>query len=478
MGLDELDIKLLAPELILAGFGSLVIVVDLFLTPRSKRANLYLALLGMVVAAAAVLPQVGRNTTSFGGTLVVDDFALFFKAAFLLAAALVALSAQSFLERHPGGEGEFYGLLLFSTTGMMLMAGTRELISIYVALELTSISLYLLAGAARRDQKSSEAALKYLLLGALSSAVLLYGMALLYGLSGTTDLSGIAQAVGSGRSPALLLGMSLVAAGFGFKIAAVPFQMWAPDVYEGAPTPVTAFLSVASKAAGFVVLIRVFNVALPGLSPDWVVLFGTLSALTMTLGNVVALTQTNIKRMLAYSSIGHAGYLLMGVAAASASGLSSLMFYMLAYTFTNVAAFTVVILASKAIPDDRIGGYAGLHKRSPLLAFAMAASLLSLAGLPPMVGFFAKFYLFAAAYQAGLVWLVVLGLLTSAVSLYYYSMVIRQMYLAAPSEEAPVRFSVPAGVSLTLSVAAVFALGILSGPVVGFAQVAVAGMVR
>ena len=473
-----MDLTLLAPELILAVFGALVIGVDLFLAPGSKKANLYLSLLGIVATAAATVSLVGRNTTSFSGMLVVDDFAIFFKLAFLVAAALVALSAQPFLQRNPGGEGEFYGLLLLSTTGMMLMAGTRELISIYLALELTSISLYLLAGSARRDLKSSEAALKYLLLGALSSAVLLYGMALLYGLSGATDLPAIARAVGNGRSPALLLAMSLVAAGFGFKIAAVPFHMWTPDVYEGAPTPVTAFLSVASKAAGFAVIIRVFTVALPGLQPDWVVLFGVLSALTMTLGNVVALTQQNIKRMLAYSSIGHAGYLLLGVAAASAAGISSLMFYLLAYAFTNVAAFTVVILASKAVPNDRIEGYSGLHKRAPLLAFAMAASLLSLAGLPPMVGFFAKFYLFAAAYQAGLVWLVVLGLLNSAISLYYYSAVIRQMYLVAPTEEEPMRFPVAASLSLALSVVAVFALGVLSGPVVCFAQLAVAGMVR
>jgi NADH-quinone oxidoreductase subunit N len=469
---------LLAPELILASFASLVILVDLFLSPSAKRVNLYLTLLGIAASAAAAVSLIGRNTTSFYGLLVVDDFAIFFKLAFLLAAALVALSAVAFLERYPGAEGEFHGLLLFSTTGMMLMAGTRELISIYLALELTSISLYLLAGLAKRDRKSSEAALKYLLLGALSSAVLLYGMALLYGLSGTTELAGIAKAVDQGSSPALMLAMALVAAGFGFKIAAVPFQMWAPDVYEGAPTPVTAFLSVASKAAGFAVVIRVFTVAMGGIQADWVTLFAVLSALTMTLGNVVALTQQNIKRMLAYSSIGHAGYLLLGVAAATVSGTSSVMFYLLVYTVTNVAAFTVVILASRAVPDDRIDGYSGLHRRSPPLAFAMAISLLSLAGLPPMAGFFAKFYLFAAAYQAGLVWLVVLGLINSAISLFYYAWVIRQMYLVAPTEEEPVRFPATAFTSLVVAVAAVFALGVFSDPFVSFATAAAAGLVH
>lgn len=469
---------MLAPELILAVFASLVILLDTFLPPTSKRANLYLALLGIAASAAASVSLVGRNTTSFFGMLVVDDFAIFFKLAFLLAAALVALSAVAFLERNPGAEGEFYGLMLFSTTGMMLMAGTRELVSIFLALELTSISLYLLAGLAKRDRKSSEAALKYLLLGALSSAVLLYGMALLYGLSGTTELSGIAAAVGQGTSPALLLAMAMVAAGFGFKVAAVPFQMWAPDVYEGAPTPVTAFLSVASKAAGFAVVIRVFTVAMGGIQADWVTLFAVLSALTMTLGNVVALTQQNIKRMLAYSSIGHAGYLLLGVAAATAAGISSVMFYLLVYTVTNLAAFTVVILASRIAPDDRIEGYSGLHRRAPLLSFALAISLLSLAGLPPMAGFFAKLYLFAAAYQAGMVWLVVLGLLNSAVSLYYYAHVIRQMYLVAPPDEEPVRFPAAAFASLAVAVVAVFALGILSEPFVSFARVAAGGLVR
>ncbi len=473
-----MNLTLLAPELILAIFGSLVILVDLFLSPETKRVNLFLTLIGIAAAAVASLSLVGRNTTSFFGMLVVDDFAIFFKLAFLLAAGLVALSAVPFLDRHPGVEGEFYGLMLFSTTGMMLMAGTHELVSIYLALELTSISLYLLAGLAKRDRKSSEAALKYLLLGALSSAVLVYGMALLYGLSGSTDLAGIAKAIGQTTSPALLLAMALVAAGFGFKIAAVPFQMWAPDVYEGAPTPVTAFLSVASKAAGFAVVIRVFTVAMPGIQADWVALFAVLSALTMTVGNVVALTQQNIKRLLAYSSIGHAGYLLLGVAAASVAGTSSILFYLLVYTVTNVAAFTVVILASRAVPDDRIEGYSGLHKRAPLLSFVMAISLLSLAGLPPMAGFFAKFYLFAAAYQAGLTWLVVLGLITSAISLYYYAYVIRQMYLVAPSDEAPVRFSAPALVSLAVTAVAIFAMGIYSDPFVSFARLAASTMVR
>ena len=474
----DIDISLLAPEIILAVFASLVILVDLVLPAGAKRVNLFVSLVGIAAAAGAAVSLVGRNAISFYGTLVVDDYAIFFKLAFLLAAALVALSAVSFLERNPGREGEFYALLLFSTTGMMLMAGTRELVSIYVALELTSISLYLLAGLAKRDRKSSEAALKYLLLGALASAVLLYGMALLYGLSGTTELAGIAKAVGAGTSPALLLAMSLVAAGFGFKIAAVPFQMWAPDVYEGAPTPVTAFLSVASKAAGFAVLIRVFSVALGDIQLQWTALFAVLAALTMIVGNVVAVVQRNIKRMLAYSSIGHAGYLLLGVAAATVSGLSGVLFYLLGYTVTNLAAFTVVIMASRSVPDDSIEGYAGLHRRAPFLSLALAVSLLSLAGLPPMVGFFSKFYLFAAAYQAGLGWLVVLGLLTSAISLYYYTYVIRQMYLGVPASEERVGYSMPAFVSLTVAVVAIFALGLFSNPFFVFAQTAVGSMLQ
>ena len=473
-----MDIVLLLPELILATFACLVIIVDLFLPETAKDVDLSLILVGFVASAGATIALIGRNTTSFYGMLVVDNYAIFFKLLFLAAGALVALSAVAFLKRHPGREGEFYGLLALSTTGMMLMASTRELISIYLALELTSISLYLLAGMAKRDRRSSEAAIKYLLLGALSSAILLYGMAVLYGLTGSTDLGEIATALGKNSSPALLLSMSLVAAGFGFKIAVVPFQMWAPDVYEGAPTPVTAFLSVASKAAGFAVVIRVFTVAFPAVQADWISLFAVLSALTMVLGNVVALTQRNIKRMLAYSSIGHAGYVLMGVAAANVAGISSVMFYLAGYTVTNLAAFGVVILASRAIPDDTIEGYSGLHRRSPVLALILALSLLSLAGLPPMVGFFAKFYLFAAAYQAGLVWLVVLGLLTSAISLFYYTWVIRQMYLVAPTNEEPIRFPTTAFVSVAAAAVAIFALGIYSDPFVSFARVAVTSMVH
>ena len=473
-----MNIVLLLPELILATFACLVIIVDLFLPETAKDVDLSLILAGFVASAGASVALIGRNTTSFSGMLVVDNFAIFFQLAFLAAAALVALSSVAFLSRHPGREGEFYALLAFSTVGMMLMASTRDLISIYIALELTSISLYLLAGIAKGDVKSSEAAIKYLLLGALSSAVLLYGMAILYGLTGSTDLGEIAKVIGNAASPALLLAMSLVAAGFGFKIAVVPFQMWAPDVYEGAPTPVTAFLSVASKAAGFAVVIRVFTVALGAVQPEWISLFAVLSALTMVLGNVVALTQRNIKRMLAYSSIGHAGYLLMGVAAANVAGISSVMFYLAGYTVTNLAAFGVIILASRAIPDDTIEGYSGLHRRSPILALILALSLLSLAGLPPMVGFFAKFYLFAAAYQAGLVWLVVLGLLTSAISLFYYTWVIRQMYLVAPASEEPIQFQTTAFVSVAAAILAVFVLGIYSDPFVSFARVAVASMVH
>lgn len=476
-----MDLTLLAPELTLAVVASLVILVDLFIPAGEKglkQIPLYISMAGIALSAALSVGLIGRNALSFGGLLVVDDFAVFFKLAFLLAAGLVALSATGFLQRYSGIEGEFYGLILFSTTGMMLMASTRELISIYLALEITSISMYLLVGMARRDRKSSEAALKYLLLGALSSAVLLYGMALLYGLTGATDLEAIATAIGGEITPALLLAMSLLAAGFGFKIAAVPFHMWAPDVYEGAPTPVTAFLSVGSKAAGFAALVRVFNVGLGSIEVEWVALFAVLSALTMTVGNVVALTQSNIKRMLAYSSIGHAGYLLLGVAAATVSGLSSMMFYLLVYTVTNVAAFTVVILASRAVPDDRIEGYAGLRRRSGLLAAAMAISLLSLAGLPPMAGFFAKLYLFAAAYAAGLGWLVVLGLLNSAISLYYYTYVIRQMYLLPSKDDQPIRFPAPAAVSLVLALVGVLALGIFSDPFVAFAQSAATGLMR
>jgi NADH-quinone oxidoreductase subunit N len=355
---------------------------------------------------------------------------------------------------------------------MMLMATSSELMTIYVSLEITSLSLAFLATWAKRDLRSSEAGLKFFILSAISSAILLYGLALLYGITGSTSLRDIARLLTGGATPAAMLAMSMVVAGFGFKISAVPFQMWTPDVYEGAPTPVTAFLSTASKAAGFAVILRIFQSALGPIQAEWTTLFAVLAVITMTVGNVMAMVQNNLKRLLAYSSIGHVGYMLAGLATGTAFGLSSVIFYLLVYAFTNIGAFAVLIVMARHVPHEDITSYTGLARRAPWLSAAMAFCLLSLAGLPPLAGFFSKLYVFWALAEQGIYWLVLAGLLNSAISLYYYARVIRQMYVVeAPAEElaegsAPRRLAIgfAPGLSLTTAVVGVFVIGWLSGP--------------
>ncbi len=468
-----MNIILISPELAMALGAILVLGLDLLMPlEASRRPLLYVSLLAVAVSASlsAFLASIGG--TAFGGWLVADSYAVFFKLLLLALVALVVLASEDFIHRSGQYEAEFYALLLFATAGLMLMASTTELITIYLSLELSSLSLAFLAAWAKRDPKSGEAGLKFFLLSVMSTSVLLYGMGLLYGVTGVTNLQGIAQVLRSGASPAALLSLSMLVAGFGFKIAAVPFQMWTPDVYEGSPTPVTAFLSTASKAAGFAVVLRVFETALPGIQGDWVSLVGVLAALTMTVGNITALVQTNIKRLLAYSSITHVGYMLVGLAAASSDAISSILFYLVVYGATNLGAFTVVTIMSRFAPDETIASYAGLSRRAPWLSAALAFCLLSLAGLPPLAGFFSKLYLFWAAYQSGLLWLVLLGVVNSAVSLYYYARVIRQMYLAEPEREEPVRMGLAPALSLGASVLAVMAVGLVSAPFITAAQVA------
>jgi len=354
------------------------------------------------------------------------------------------------------------------------MASGNELMSIYLALEVTSLSLSFLAAWNKRDAiagqglKSTEAGIKFFLLSAMSTAILLYGMALLYGVTGATTLVDISKVLTGAPSPAALLSVTMLIAGLGFKIAAAPFQLWTPDVYQGAATPATAFFSVGSKAAGFAVILRIFNGALPGISPEWSVLFGVLAFLTMTVGNLIAIVQTNIKRLMAYSSITHVGYMLIGLAAANADGSSAVMFYLLAYAFTNLGAFIVITIMANYAPDDEISGYVGLAHRSPALAMGLTVALLSLAGIPPFVGFFAKLYLFLAAIRVnnvGLQLLVIWALIMSAVSLYYYGRVIHAMWMreaVEPERVRPASFS--QGLALAASMAGVVAFGIFAAP--------------
>jgi NADH-quinone oxidoreductase subunit N len=479
-----LNLGLLLPELTLAATAILVILLDLAIKQKGWLAAV--SIIGIVVAGGFTINMWGGSLATFNSMLAVDNFALFFKLLFLVIAALVILASVDYVSKLARFQGEYYALVLLAALGMMLMAATAELISIYIALEVASISLYALTGFLK-DPKSTEASLKYLLLGAVASAVLLFGMALVFGFTGQTQLGEIAQAIqslslsGVLASPGLLLGMVLIIAGFGFKIAAIPFHMWVPDVYEGAPTPITAYLSVASKAAGFAVILRVFYSAfgLPSwLSLDWGLIFAVLAAIGMTAGNIIAIPQTNIKRMLGYSSIAQAGYLMVGLATVGFSpavdivGRSGLLFFLASYALTNLGAFIAIIAISNKLDSDLIQDYSGMGKRAPLLALALTLCLISLIGMPPAAGFMAKFYIFSGAVQHGLLWLVVIAVINSVISAYYYLRVVKVMWLGKPAARARVPSSWALRVALSLSCFGVLLLGIVPGYIMKLAELA------
>ncbi len=471
---------LLSPELSLCGIALVVILLDLFI--EQKKALAGISVIGLIIPLALTIALWGEQQASFSGMLVVDNFSLFFKFLILAIAALVILSSVEYASKFARFQGEYYALILLSAGGMMLMASTGELISIYIALELSSISLYALASFLK-DPKSSEAGLKYMILGAISSAILLLGMAFVFGLTGTTHLDQIAANVGGliagGQltdSPALLLGIVFLVAGFGFKIASVPFQMWVPDVYEGAPTPITAYLSVASKAAGFAVILRVFYTAFGAeeISGDWAMIFAVLAAISMTLGNVVAIAQSNIKRMLGYSSIAHAGYIMVGLAAIGTLGKGGVLFFLVGYALANLGAFIAIIAISNKTGSDEITDYSGMARRSPVIALILAFCLISLIGIPPTVGFMAKFYIFNAAIQGNLLWLVIIAVLNSVVSAYYYLRVVKLMYVGEPASEEAIPSSIPLRITLAVTSLGVLILGIYPWLVLRLAETAVA----
>jgi NADH-quinone oxidoreductase subunit N len=403
----------------------------------------------------------------WGGMLRHDWLSFSFTLLFLFGAAMTSLFA---MEMKPlGQKGEFYFLLLVSTIGMILMASSADLIMLFLAIETTSIPLYILAGFYVLDNKSTESGFKYFLFGAMTSAVMLYGFSLIYGFTGTTDIYEITEMIKTGDlSLTLAIGtLILVMVGFGFKISVVPFHFWAPDVYEGAPTPVAGFLSTASKAAGFAVLMRILLTvyADPLVIPYWVIIVAALSVFSMTLGNAMAIPQKNIKRLLAYSSIAHAGYALIGVAALSELGIASVVFYLVVYVVTNLAAFGVVAAFWRISGSDQIADYAALSRRSPTLAIIMLVTFLSLAGMPPLGGFVAKFFVFAAAVNAGLVWLAIIGVLNAIVGLYYYLVVLKVVYLFRSEEEdKPIPMTRPYTLALTILVLGIILLGTLFGP--------------
>jgi len=468
------NLELFLPELSLAVTAIAVILLDLFI--RRKGLLTLVSIAGIAVAAGfAISMWNGSPQAIFNDMLAVDNFAIFFKLLFLFIAAMVILASVDYVNKLSLFHGEYHALLLTATLGMMLMAATTDLISVFVALELTAISFYMLVGFLK-DNKSTEASLKYILLGGVSSAVLLYGMALTFGFTGETQLAEIARSIQGMSSssllssPGLILGLVLLLAGFGFKIAAVPFHMWAPDVYEGAPTPVTMYLSVGSKVAGFAVILRVFfsTFSLPEtLSLDWGMVFAALSVVSMTLGNVLAIQQSNIKRMLAYSGIAHSGYIIIGLATVGLShssdiiGQSSVLFYVVAFALADLAAFTAIIAISNKVKSDLIKDYSGMGKRAPMLASVLTLSLISLTGLPPAAGFIAKFYIFSGAVANGLLWLIIIAVINSTISAYYYLRVAKLMWLGEPASEDSMPSSFALRLALAISCLGILLLGIV-----------------
>ena len=435
-GFSSLDFFYILPELVLTG-GAMLLLLLAVLVPRRDGLLLWTALAAVALTLVLVVRFFGLDVTASRGLLAIDGFAAFFKVVVLLSAALTLLMSAPYLKVEGIRVGEYYFLILCATIGMMFMASGVELITLFIGLETMAVSFYVLAGFLKPNPRSNEAAVKYFLLGGFSLGILLYGMSLLYGVTGTTSLAGIAAALsGQDRSLVLVLAVILVGAGMGFKIAAVPFHMWAPDVYEGAPTPVTAFLSVGSKAASFAMLLRIFVVGLPALGAEWTLLFYVLAVVSMTVGNIAALTQSNLKRMLAYSSIAHAGYLLIGVVVGTERGVTAMLVYLGVYLFMQLGAFAVVAAMRRSdIIGDELKDLNGLSKRSPMAAIAMLFFMLSLGGIPPTAGFMGKVWLFGAAIDAGFIWLAVIAVANSALSIYYYIRVVVFMWI---NQEEPV----------------------------------------
>lgn len=434
----EINLLLMMPVLIVIAAGTLTMILDLALADGKKGWFAWLAIISLLLSLGASVSQWGcqdcATFTAVGGNpmVLVDNFAIFLNITFALTGIFAILIAINYLKRVDLDKPEYYMLLLFSTSGMMLMGMGNDLILIFLALEVLSIPLYILSGFAAFRLQSEESAMKYFLLGAFSSAIFVFGIVFLYGASGSTSIPAIFTAVNGQIGILAMAGLAFVIVGAGFKIAIVPFHMWTPDVYEGAPTAVTAFMSVGAKAAGFAALLRVLVLAMPQADESWMNALAIFASLTLIVGNVVAIRQTNIKRMLAYSSIAHAGYVLIGVVAAtqSAHGIGAVLFYLFAYLFTNLGAFGIVIAREHKYGEGNlIDDFKGLAKRSPLMALAMAYFMLSFTGVPPTGGFSGKFYIFRAALEADLLWLAIIGIITSVISGYYYLRIVYLMYM-------------------------------------------------
>lgn len=470
----------IGPLVTLCVWGIALLLIDAFFVAEgNKRMTGYLALAGLVVAALVGLPTWGAHSSTFSGMVQVDGYSLTLTWILLLVAAITIVISLDYLPRQGIEQGEYYPLILFATAGMVLLVQSANLIVMFLGVELLSITLYILAGFAYPRLTSEEAAMKYLLLGAFAAGFFVYGLALVYGQTGTVQLfsadagqPSIAaylnnQTLAAENRTLLYVGSALVLVALGFKVALVPFHNWTPDVYEGSPTPVAAFMSVGTKAAAFAAMLRFLEQALPTLRPMWLPILAVLAALTMIVGNVGALSQMNVKRMLAYSSIGHAGYILLGILAGAPLGTQAFLFYVLAYALTNLGAFAVVIaLEQRGENAWSLDDFAGLWRRQPLLASAMAIFMLSLAGVPPTAGFFAKFYVFAAAWQGGLAWLAAIGVITSAISAFFYLRVVARMFMQDPVREVQPLLGRGLAIGLTVAAVATLLLGIIPTPFV------------
>ncbi len=486
MSLYGTDLLALLPELIVVAAACLVIALDP-ITPASRRDLLAWLSLGALALCLGLtggqISTLNIRVSAFSDLVVIDAYARFWKVLLYGVTGLTILMSLPYLKAERIHLGEYYGFILLALSGMMVMVSGADLLTIYLGTELMSLSLYVMTGLNRSKPRSLEAAAKYFVLGAFSSGILLYGISLLYGMAGSTKLASIATAIGThgANDPLVLIATILMAVGFSFKLAAVPFHMWTPDVYQGAPTSVTAFMAVAAKAASFAAFMRVFVEGLGGLKADWSLLFLLIALVTLVLGNVVAIVQTNIKRMLAYSSIAHAGYALIGFVAAgravgpsgSTPGLASVMIYLALYSFMTLGAFAVIGMLRKGEHEgEEIEDFTGLAKRQPLAAFLMLVFMVSLAGIPPTAGFIGKFYVFMAAVDAGLAWLAAIALLFAAVSAYYYMRVVMVMYMREPDPAAiaPRLVTSPAlSFVLACAVAGVILFGLFPNPLVSFA---------
>jgi len=475
-----IDFTVIIQLLIVFGWSIALLAIDLFIPRDRKRLTGYLALLGIVVAAIAGIPFWDTNGVTFSNMIVQDNYALVLNWIFLLSAAITVMISLDYLPRQGIERGEYYVLLLMATGGMMLLAQGTDLIVLFLGLELLSITLYVLVGFAYPRLSSEEAAMKYLLIGAFAAGFLVFGIALIYGATGTSNLFDISKALTKGLATEdlalLLAGCALVIVGFGYKISMAPFHMWTPDVYEGAPTPVTAFMSVGAKSAGFAALARFLLQGVGAEYVIWVPELAVLAALTMIVGNISAVTQTNVKRMLAYSSIGHAGYILMGVLAAGVPntgtrGVESFLFYLLAYSLTNLGAFAVLIaLEQRGEAAWDLGDFAGLYGRRPQLAIAMALCMFSLAGVPPTAGFWGKFYVFTAAWAAGLQWLAVIGVLTSAIAAFFYLRIVVQMFMRDPVREVRQTYDRALGIGIGVAALGIVLIGLMPTPLIVLVQ--------